>query len=175
MSIIAQICGALSLLFLVCSYLSKDKNTYFKHQLVANIFYGLQYLLLNALTGFITQIVSIVKTFEFGREQKKYNKTSIISLIIFEVLYIATGFLSFSNPISLIPVIISLGYTWASWQPNLKITCIAGILAGLLWFIYNLNVSAYVALISSVIESFSGLIGLIKHIKAGKEGYNLDI
>lgn len=173
MSITAQICSALSLLFLVLSYQSKDKNAYLKRQLIANILYGVQYLLLNAMTGFATQVVTVIKTVVFQAEQKKRNKISVLSLVLFELIYVIMGIFSLSNPISLIPVIIALGYTWASWQSNLKITCIAGIFTGILWFIYNLNVGAYVALISSVVESVSGLIGLLRHCKSEKESTNI--
>lgn len=81
------------------------------------------------------------------------------------------GVFTYENSISIIPIFIALIYTWAAWQPNLKITCSVGILVGLLWVVYNANVGAYVSIIGGVIESISGLIGLIRHIKGvGSDG-----
>lgn len=165
MVVLAQVFGLLSLLFMSLSYISKDKEAYLKKQIVANVLYGLQYLCLFALSGFITSVISSIKTILFHNEHKKKGSISLCLLLVFEVLYLISGILSYNGFISLIPVIISIIYTWASWQPNLKITCIVGIVVGLMWVTYNASVGAYIAIFSGVIESVSSAIGLVKQCK----------
>lgn len=169
MRYLAQGLGFLSLIYMVLSYLSKNKKAYLGNQLVANILYSLQFLCLGAKSGFLTQCVSSVKTLLFYGEEKRKGKIGISLLIAFELIYLIVGVYSFTGIISLIPIIISIGYTWASWQSNMKITCITGIIVGLLWIVYNMSVGAYISVISSVIESLSGVVGLIKNMRVNKE------
>lgn len=161
----AQILGFLSLVFLCLSYLSKTRRSYLSNQVTANVLYCLQYFCLGAKTAFISSLVSTVKTIIFNNEEKKKGKIDFWLLILFEIIYLLVGIFTYDNVISIIPIFIALIYTWAAWQPNLKITCSVGILVGLLWVVYNANVGAYVSIIGGIVESISGLIGLIRHIK----------
>lgn len=166
--ILAQIFGFIALLFAAWSYLSKDKSSYFTKQSISNVIFCVQYLLLGAMSGFITSLVSIAKTVLFRQQQKKTGKISLWLLLIFEIFYFISGIFSYVDLISLIPVAVSLFYTWAAWQPDLKLTCCAGIAAGILWIIYNIHVGAYVSTISSSIEIIAGIVGLIKQLKSKK-------
>lgn len=164
-TIAAQIIGLIAMIFVGLSYLCKDKRAYLSNQCVANITFGTQYLLLGAMSGFGMSLISTMKVFLFYLEQKKRDKISIYLLLLFETAYVIVGVTTYTGLISIIPCVISLFYTWAAWQPNLKITCIAGITSGLLWVIYNANVGAYLAILSGIVESISSVAGLIKQCR----------
>lgn len=166
---IAQLFGCISLIFLVLSYVSKDKTKYLGKQLIANACYSMQFLCLSAGSAFWTTTIATVKTIVFYAEQKKCGKLNILSLIVFEVLYIISGVFTITSAVASIPVLISVSYTWAAWQPNLKITCIAGVVCGLLWIVYNFFVGAYVAIVSGIIESVAGVVGFIKQCRLSKD------
>ena len=161
LSIAAQLFGLISLVFMVISYISKNKEKYLSKQVIANAFYGLQFLCLGAMSGFGISVVATAKALFFYTEQKKKGRIGIASLLIFESLYILSGIFTVKNAISVMPIIISVGYTWAAWQPKMKITCIAGVAACCLWIIYSQYIGAYVAIISNIIEGTAALIGFI--------------
>ena len=131
-------------------------------QILANIFYGIQYLLLNAYSALASNIVSIVKTGVFYKYEKNNKEISLYTLLIFEIMIIVLGIITFKNIYSIIPIFIASIYTYGTWQKNLKITYSIGIIASILWVFYNFIVGAYVAIIGSFFELFSSIIGIIR-------------
>ena len=168
MNITAQIVGFIALSFMCLSYQKNNKKDFLFIQIIANIFYGLQYFLLNAFSALASNIVSILKTGIFYKYEKNNKKISITFLLIFEILFIIFGFLTYNNLYSIIPIFVACIYTYGTWQKNLKIIYSIGILVALLWILYNYIVGAYVAIIGSFIELFSSIIGLTKIVKNKK-------
>ena len=155
---IAQIFGALALLLIFISYQKKKKKEFLFIQIFSNIFYALQYLCLNAKSALFMCIVALIRTIVFYR----YKKIPIHLLVLFEFTVIIFGYLSYTSPISLIPILIAFMYTYATWQKNLKFTYFIGIVVSILWIFYNYSVNAHIAIISSIIEFIASTMGLYK-------------
>lgn len=164
----AQIAGVLSLIAVLISYLLNNRNQYLIAQIIANVLYGLQYLLLGGMTGFVTCFIAIARTVTFYIVDRKGKKATLLLLLLFEGLMVLSGILNYAGLISLIPVAIGCLYTWATWQPSYKVICVVGTIVGLMWCIYNFSIGAYAAILNGLVETTAGVIGLIKQIRADK-------
>ena len=80
MNVLAQIFGAFALLFLVISYQQKKRIRFLDLQLIANIFYSLQYLVLHAYSGMVSFLISTIKMAIFRSDEKKGRSTSFLFL-----------------------------------------------------------------------------------------------
>ena len=169
MNISAQIIGFIALTFMCLSYQKNNKKDFLFIQILANIFYGIQYFLLKAFSALVSSIVSILKTYVFYKYEKDTKKISLFMLLLFEILIIFLGIIAYQSFYSIIPIFIACIYTYGTWQKNLKITYSIGIIASILWIFYNFIVGAYVAIFGSFIELSSSIIGIIRLNTSKKE------
>jgi len=168
MNIMAQIFGTIAVMLMFLSYQKKSKKGFLKVQIFSNIFFGLQYFVLNAISALSSNIISAIRTIIFYKYEKSEKRIPISFLIIFEIIIILLGIYSYNGLYSIIPVFIAGLYTYGTWQEKINTTYIIGIIASILWIYYNSLVGAYVAIIGSVIELIGSALGLIK-LKTGKK------
>lgn len=160
MNIISQFFGIIALLFICISIMSKKRGYLLKWQILATIFFSLQYLMLDAYDGLSITIIGLARSIIFYLYHKN-NK--IISINIFVSLiagFLLVGIYSYSNYISLIPIFISLIYTYGVWQEQVRKFRIISSICAVFWMVYNLMVGAYVAIISNIIELLVSVLSL---------------
>ena len=78
------------------------------------------------------------------------------------MIVVIFGIITFDGIISLFPIIITLLFSYATWQNNLKVTYFISFIVMVLYIIFNFYVGAYVSIISNVLELISTIVGLIK-------------
>ena len=163
--IIAQICGIITLLITVISVHFKTKKKILLSQIIANTIVAIQYFLLNAITGGVVALINAIRCVVFFLYEKKNRKPSLLFLIVFILVAIVFGIMTWQNIYSIIPILAAITFTYGLWQNNLKVTkfCVAVALAG--WVIYNIPVKAYVGAIQSAIECASAAIATIRYRK----------
>ena len=162
MNILAQLFGLCALILMFYSYQKDNKKGFLLIQIFANLFYGIQYFLLNAISAMASNIISIIRCTVFYKYENKERKITVYVLLLFEIAIVILGIFTFENIYSVIPVFIACVYTYGSWQKKLKITYSIGVTVAILWIIFNFVVGAYVAIIGSVIELIGSIIGLMK-------------
>lgn len=165
MNILAQIFGTIALLLLVISYQQVVRKKFLFLQIIANVFYSLQYLVLNAYSAVMTTFITIIELFIFHKDAEENKKTSILVLLIIELLLIIIGIFTYDGIYSLIPIFIACIFTYGNFQSNLRITYSIGIVVAFLWTVYNFVVGAYVSLLGNFFELFASLIGFIRILK----------
>lgn len=141
------ICGLSSI-----SYLSKRKTAYLAEQFLVNVLYGVQYLLLGAFSGAVSNAISLTKYVVFYFNAKAGKKNPTWQVVLFCLLSIVLGLLAFDGWFSLIPLVTSVIFTVAIWQDNPIILRGIVIVCCSLWIVYNLSVRAYVSAAYSVVE-----------------------
>lgn len=162
---LAQICG---LLIMICNAISvqfKTKDKILICFVIANLFGIAQYFLLNAITAAVVYIISTIRCIVFYYYEKKDLKPSLIVLMIFEVLAIICGALSWQNMWSIIPIIVTVVFTYGLWQKNLRVTRISTAITGFGWVFYNIIVMAYVGALFDGALAISSIIALIRNKK----------
>jgi ribosomal protein S18 acetylase RimI-like enzyme len=165
MNVVAQIMGLIALVCLVLSMQQNNKKSLLKIQLLANTFYGVQYLLLNALSAASMSLVSLIRCILFYKNDQKTKKPSLLILITFIVIIIFFCITTFDGYYSLIPIVIALMYTYALWQTNMDVFRIISVIVAMGWISYNIVVGAYVAIIGSIIELTSAVVAIIRFCK----------
>ena len=158
--IIAQICGAIALILTVISIQVKTKDKIIMCTILANIVVTMQYFLLGALTGGVLSIINTIRCIVFYIYKKKNLKPSIIILLIFEIVTIISGCISFQNAWSLIPIVVSVIYTYGLWQDNVTVIRITTGIAGFGWALYNAIVKAYTGVIQETLAVLASIFAL---------------
>ena len=166
---IAQIFGACALVSCFISYQKTEKKNFLIVQLITNIFYGIQYILLKAYSGFYSSAVSFIKNILFYNLEKREKKISIYLLILFEIAFIIGGILTYNGLYSLIPIFIHCVYTFGTWVKDLRITYTIGIGSAILWIVYGFIIKAHISVIASVIELIASILGLRKVLLERKQ------
>lgn len=159
---LAQICGFLIMICNIISVQFKTKDKVLFCFVVANLFGIAQYFLLNAITAAVVYIVSTIRCIVFYYYEKKDLKPALVVLLIFEILAIICGTFSWQNMWSIIPIIVTLIFTYGLWQKNLKVTRITSALTGFGWVFYNFIVRAYVGAVLDGALAISSIVALIR-------------
>ena len=167
--VLAQICGVIVLILTVISVQFKTKEKIVMCFVFANLVMAIQFFLLNAMTGAIISIINTIRCIIFYYYKKKDKKPSLMILLIFEIVAIVSGMMSWQNMWSVIPIIVTVIYTYGLWQDNVKVIRITTAIVGLGWAIYDIIVMAFVGAIQEISQFVSAMIALIKNKEETKE------
>lgn len=162
---IAQFIAIIICIVACTSYLVKKKTKYLIMQIIVNILYGVQYILLGAFSAAISNGVSILKYIVFGINAKNEKKNPKWQLVLFCILSIVLSIVVVNEWYTWIPIITAVLFTYAVWQDSPIMLRIIVIICNILWVIFNILVKAYVSAIYSGTECIFALITLIKLIR----------
>ena len=81
---IAQVMGCIALIILIISFQNNNKKILLKYQIVSSFIYGLQYLFLNAYSGFLINFMCMIRNYIFNKYEK--GRPHIYWLIIMNIL-----------------------------------------------------------------------------------------
>lgn len=162
MNVLAQVIAIIALTMTFISYQQKNKKKFLFFQILASLSYSLQYFVLGALSGAITDLISLGKNVIFYKDEEKGKITKFNVFITIEIIVIICGIITYQNVFSLLPIFITIINTYGNWQKNLKVSYMIGFLNSILWIIYNVAVGAYVLIINCIIELIGSIIGIIK-------------
>lgn len=166
--IISQVFVAVAMLCLGISYLIKDKKKIMILCILYSVFYGGQYLLLGAITGFAMNIVSIIRNIWFYINAKKNKSNSRAILIVLWVIAIVSGVLTFKDFTSLIPIAASILFTYSVWQDNNRVYKFMALPISALWISYNVFFKSIFGIIAELVLLMFEIIGIIKLLKKEK-------
>lgn len=155
---LAQLFGFFALVILIISFQSNNKKTLLKYQIFSSLFFAIQYLCLNAITGCLMNLMTMIRNIIY----KMFKKTPLLFVSLIIIIMIILSVFSYNGLISLLPTIAVILYSVALWQKNLKITRITEIISCSLFIIYNINVLAIIGLISTIIELLFAIIAVYK-------------
>ena len=162
MYILAQIFGMFGIITLFLSVQFNSKKQILGFQIAANLFYAIQYLVLNAITASVMSFVSVLRCIAFFVFEKKNKKVPVYVLVIFIALIIILAKVLNYGIMGFFPVVCTLLYTIGIWQKNLNIFRIITLLTACIWIGYNIFVGAYPSLIGNVFEVLTSLIAIYR-------------
>lgn len=160
--IISYIVGAIALVVWTFSIQIKEKEKILQTQMIANILYSIQYILIGAITAGSMNLVSVLRCFVFSKKEKDTNSISATWLFIFIAMILAIAAITCRDFMSLIPIIITILYTYATWQKNTKVIRVIFFVTACIWVYYNFYIGAYVAIIGNGLEIISSMISIIR-------------
>ena len=158
--IIAQILGILGLIVVIISFQLNTKRSLLICQCISSFLFAIQYILLNAITGFCINMTCLVRNLIFIKygERKIPIAWIILTITVMTILSVST----YDGIISILPTISGIIYSIGIWQSNLKVTRICDIIACLNAIIYNISYLAIAGVISSILEMSSSSIALYR-------------
>jgi hypothetical protein len=160
--IVAQVFAFFAFILYTLSFQFKKRGNVLKTQIFANIFYTLEYVMLNAYAGVNNSLFGITRSVLFYTFDKKKKKCPPYVAVIFLTLVVIFGFISYTDIFSILPVIISIIFFVALYTEDMKLYRKIAVIASILWIIYNIAVHAYVSVFDYTIELISSLIAIYR-------------
>lgn len=162
MEILSYIFGILALIFWVASIQWKDKTKILKSQIIASIFFAIQYFLLGAMTAGYMNIVSVIRAYTYYKREEKKQENNVATLSIFIAIIAVIGLITCRDLLSCIPIAMSLVYNYITWQKNTRVIRIGFLLAAVVLLYYNFVVGAYISVIGNIFEIVSGIVSIYR-------------
>lgn len=162
MFIVAQILGILGTISNIVSMQLKKKQQILTVFILAGIFFSSSYLLLNAYTGAIVCFIATLQTIFSYTYDKKNKELPKWLIIVFFILSISGGMLTYQNILDILPILAGITYTWSIIQKEEKYIRWITLSNCILWLIYDIFIKAYSTCISDVIFIVSTMIGIIR-------------
>lgn len=162
-----QFIGLLAFLFLLASFWNKNRKRLLTFQIIDSILYALHYFLLGAVSGFIINVIGIIRAFVFSKKEEKEIYNSKILLFFFLFLYLISGYIIISffavpNILHLFPILAALIYTLIIWNKDTKTIRRGNLFISIIWIIYNYIVGSYIGIITETILFISTLFSILK-------------
>ena len=153
----AQILGFIYALFLMLSNFGKTTKQILLLQTVSFFFKGIHYYLLGGISGFLTSIVSMIRNIIFTK-----IKSNKMWTIIFILIYLVIGFLTYTTFGTLLPIIATIFYTIIVNKNNPSYLRWGMFITSVIWLLYNIYIISYGGIITQVVILVSNIIAIIK-------------
>lgn len=164
--IIAQIFGVIALIVLALSLNKNSKKHLLKYQTLSNLCFALQYLFLNAYTGFSSFSMAILRNHIYAKYKNGKVPKEVVIAFLLSTIFLTM--ISYENIYSLLPAIGVCTYTYSLNLKKLKYARRAELFASVICIIYNLIVHAYTGIIGLSFEAIMVSIAIYRFdIKKG--------
>lgn len=173
---IAQFFGVLGLIVMIISLFQKNKDKMLIFVVLNGLFFGIEYLLLNAFVAMWSNFFGILRTYISKEKEKKEKLDKWYIVAFFIVGYIFIGFVSFDGKlISILPIIAEVIYVVSLWQKSPKRIRIGTLSMVILWLIYDIVVKAYPSAITDLLVMTFTIVAIItQDILKNKKGMKLN-
>ena len=153
----AQGLGFIYALFLMLSNFGKTTKQILLLQTISFFFKSVHYYLLGGISGFLTSIISMLRNLIFTKI--KSNKTWTI---VFILIYLIIGFMTYTTLGSILPIIATIFYTIIVNKNNPSYLRWGMLITSIIWLLYNIYIISYSGIITQVIILFSNVLAIIK-------------
>ena len=161
LKIIAQALGFMGAAIVVVGMQQKK----YKHIVmckIANQFLGgIHYVLLGGYTGMMTNLASCVTNLIYYFRVKK-GKSTLVFQIIFAMMFVVLGALSWHGPISMFVIVAKVVSSVAIGNKNPRVIRILNLISGPCWLIYNIYIGSIAGIVSDSLMTGSVLIAIIR-------------
>ena len=162
MFIIAQLFGILVILTNILAMQQKNKNQIIFLFILANLFSSINFILLNSYTGTTICFFAIIQTLINKIFEKKEQPVPKIVILLYIVISIILGLITFNSFVDILPIICSILYTITIIQDKEKNIRKITLINIILWIIYDVVCLAYTAALSDLLTAISTLIGMYR-------------
>ena len=159
---IAQAFGIFGLIVMIISLFQKNKDKMLLYVIFNGMFFAVEYCLLGAISGMLSNIFGIGRTIAFRQKEKNKKFDKIYVLLFFIIGYIVIGIISFDGSyISLLPIIAEIIYILSLWQKSVTRIRAGTLVMVIIWLIYDIIVQAYPSAITDAIVMTSTIVAII--------------
>lgn len=140
----------------------KNKKQIIFMFLLANLFSAINFILLQSYSGAIICSFAIIQTFINKFFEKKEANVPKAVILLYIIISIILGAITFNNVIDILPIICSILYTITIIQDKEKNIRIISLVNILLLIIYDIVSQAYTAAIFDSLMTISTLVGMYR-------------
>ena len=158
--LLSQIFVIIATLVVSITYIAKSRKKILLCLIFYNLFYGIHYLLLNAITGSLMTLVSIGRNVFFYYNHVKEKENGITVLIIIYIIIIGFGIYSYQDIYSLVSMSASMISAYSAWQKNVRLYHYLAVVVSILFIIYGIHIHSLFAVITEAFLLLVELVGL---------------
>ncbi len=162
MFIVAQLFGILVIIANVLSMQMKSKKQIIFMFILANLFSAINFILLQSYSGAIICFFAIIQTFINKIFERKEQNIPKIVILIYVIISIILGTITFNTIIDILPIICSILYTITIIQNKEKNIRRISLVNIILLIVYDIVCQAYTAAISDSLMTISTLVGMYR-------------
>ena len=167
--IIVQLLGTISLGISVAMMLQRKKENLLICSCMAFVFLAIQYFLTGKTTGAIIAIIIVTRSLIYFYYKKKGLKPALFILVVFTAIQLVSGYFTWLNILSILPLFGGIITGWGLWQDNMKYTRRTLFLARISFIIYNFAAGMYTAMLASTVEMVAVAVAMWKYDRKKKE------
>lgn len=167
--LVSQIFVVIATLVLSITYVIKSRRKILACLITYNLFYGIHYLLLNARTGSLMNLVSISRNVFFYYNNQKGKENGIGVLIIIYLITIGFGIYSYQDFYSLVSIASSLLSTYSVWQKDVKKYRYLAFIVSIGFLVYAIHINSLFAVITESFLLVIEIIGIILYLRETKK------
>ena len=150
--VITQSFGVISTIFFLLSYQVRSNKGLYLLQAAGCGTFALQYMLLGAYSGCLSQVFVIVRNLMLSR----YNQWTWVRckgwVPVFVLVALIITCVTWNGPLSLIPLLVMVSGTIGLWTNNAGLIRLVGLICiSPPWIIYDALIGAYSAIINEVL------------------------
>lgn len=161
--ILAQIFGGIALILVVISYFLMNKEYFLFIQIIANVFYGLSFIVNGALVAGLNTFISILRVLALYLYERKDKTPPIYLILIFSACYITIGVIFFKSYYDIIVIITPILFTIAMWVKNMQLVRYLMLLPNAILVFYAILNQVYTTALLDLIEVIAIIVALITY------------
>lgn len=161
--IIAQIVGFIAMGLGIVSYQSKKRETILILQILSNVCWSVQYLMLGAFSAVAANVIGVIRNVIYTFRGKYRFASSRIVPIISAIAFIVFGALTYSTVLDILPVAAMLIATVAFYLTNEQMIRILSLGISLSWFTYGVFAGSIASMISDGMIFITILIAIVRY------------
>ncbi len=163
--IISQGIGFIAAALLLLSFQQRTHRRIVAMQACSGVLFAVQYLLLGAYEGMIGNVVGFTRSIAYYFRGKSRLVDSIACPIVFAILAGIGGLMTYTSPVSLLPMSAMIISSFVIWSPKTQKLRALTLPTSAMWLIYNIICSSYSGTVTEILCELSIIIGLIRFRK----------
>jgi len=158
-----QAIGFLAVIMYLVSFQFKSNRALFSCQLVGNLLFALQFLLLGAASGALNLLVSCLRNILLLNRSRWAWVRGRGFAAVFCACYCAVTLLTWEGPLSLLALIPSLSGTLSFWTNNARTIRLANLFCACpCWLVYDILIGSWGGILNETITMVSILISIYR-------------
>lgn len=160
--LLVQAIGMMGTILFFLSFQCKSNKNLFRVQFVTYICYTTHLLALGAVTGGISYVLNLVRSFCLGSKYPLLKSKGMCAILC--VLQLVTLLLTWEGWYSILPVAANIASTIGGYTFNPRKIRIAGMfLNSPLWLIYNVIVGSWAGILDEIVTEISIILSIIRY------------
>lgn len=161
MQLISQIIGFVGAIIIVIGMQQKQYKHIVMCKIGSSFFAAVHYLLLGGYTGMMVNFASCLTNYCYYHRVKK-GKSNVPFQIVFTIMFVALGLLSWHGPISIFVVLAKLISSVALGINNPRTIRILNLISNPCWLVYNIYMGSFSGMLTDSLVIASVVIAIIR-------------